>query len=115
MDGWMCRYSSFYNCQTLAIVDQLICGGQVLVEDAETHEEHSSDRLVRELDQLPVPKSYVGRTFQELFIGMLRDHGALTMGLYRTTVANHEGLGFVYTNPIPTEVVEETDLVYVLH
>ena len=114
MDG-MCRYSSFYNCQTLAIVDQLICGGQVLETDEETHVEHSSDRLVRELDQIPVPKSYVDRTFQELFIGLLRDHGALVLGLYRTTGTNHEGLGFVYTNPIPTEVVEASDLVYILH
>lgn len=114
MDG-MCRYLSFYNCQTLAIVDQLICGGQVIEEDAETHEEHSYDRLVRELDQITVPKSFVDRTFQELFIGLLRDHGALAMGLYRTTVPNIDGLGFVFTNPGPTEVVEASDLVYVLH
>ena len=114
MNG-MCRYSSFYNCQTLAIVDQLISGGQVLETDEETQQEHPSDRLVRELDQIPVPKFYVDRTFQELFIGLLRDHGALAMGLYRTSGTNHEGLGFVYTNPPSTEVVEATDLVYILH
>lgn len=111
----MCRYASFYNCQTLAIVDQLICGGQVLETDETTHEEHASDFLVRQLDQIPVPKVYACQTFQELFIGMLRDHGSLAMGLYRTTGLNHEGLGFVYTNPTPTDVVEPTDLVYILH
>jgi len=108
-------YASFYNCQTLAIVDQLICGGQVLETDDITHEEHASDHLVRQLDQIPVPKPYVDRPFMDLFVGMLRDHESLVLGLYRTTGSSHEGYGFVYTNPIPTDNVEATDLVYILH
>jgi len=96
-------------------VDQLICGGQVLETDEMTHEAHASDCLVRQLDQIPVPKPYVDRPFEHLFIGMLREHGTLAMGLYRTTGLNHEGIGFVYTNPIPTDIVEATDLVYILH
>jgi potassium large conductance calcium-activated channel subfamily M alpha protein 1 len=108
-------YASFYNCQTLAIVDQLICGGQVLETDESTHEAHASDYLVRQLDQIHVPKPYVDRPFEDLFIGMLREHGSLALGLYRTTGLNHDGIGFVYTNPIPTDIVEATDLVYILH
>ncbi|XP_024382523.1 uncharacterized protein [Physcomitrium patens] len=108
-------YATFFNRQTVAIVDQLISGGQVLEYDEETNEERASDTIIRDLGQIPVPKSFVGFTFSELFIGMLRDHGALALGLYRITGLKHDGLGFVYTNPLPTEVVEATDLVYILH
>jgi hypothetical protein len=86
----------------------------VLELNPDTLEEHASEQSVCELDQVAMPKCYVGQTFHDLFVGMLRVHSSLAMGIYRTTDLNHAGVSFVYTNPKPTEVMEATDLVYIL-
>lgn len=109
------RYATFYNRQTLSIVDQLISGGQVLESEDETPAVNNFDPLVRHLDQVPVPVNFVGLTFAELFLNMLKNQSILALGLYRKTGTNGSGMAFVYTNPFPTDVLEATDLVYILH
>jgi len=108
-------FATFYNRQVMAIVDQMISGGQVLVMDNESHREHASEFDVRQLDQVPVPKPYVGQTFQELFVGMLHYEDCLPLGLYRAKGYKGSATAFVSTNPAPTDLLESTDLVYILH
>lgn len=109
------RFATFYNRQVMAIVDQMVSGGQVLVMDQELQREYASKSMVRQLDQVPVPKHYVGQTFEELFIGMLRFERCLALGLYRARGNKGSASAFVSTNPEPTELVESTDLVYIVH
>ncbi|CAK9193104.1 unnamed protein product [Sphagnum troendelagicum] len=108
-------FATFYNRQVMAIVDQMVSGGQVLVMDQESQREYASKSMVRQLDQVPIPKHYVGQTFEELFIGMLRSESCLALGLYRARGNKGSASAFVSTNPEPTELVESTDLVYILH
>jgi potassium large conductance calcium-activated channel subfamily M alpha protein 1 len=99
----------------MAIVEQLVSGGQVLMTDNESNREYSSETTLRQLDQVPVPKAYVGQTFEQLFLGMLRFEGCLALGLYRARGNKGSVSAFVSTNPEPTELLESTDLVYILH
>ncbi len=111
-----CRFATFYNRQVMAIVDQLVSGGQVLMTDNESNRvEYTSESMLRQLDQVPVPKAYVGQTFEQLFLGMLRYEGCLALGLYRARGNKGSVSAFVSTNPKPTELLESTDLVYILH
>jgi potassium large conductance calcium-activated channel subfamily M alpha protein 1 len=107
----------------MAIVDQLVSGGQVLVTTDNNESNHHHHRVeyasesttLRQLDQVPVPKAYVGQTFEQLFLGMLRFEGCLALGLYRARGNKGAVSAFVSTNPEPTELLESTDLVYILH
>ncbi len=104
----------------MAIVDQLVSGGQVLMttdnNELNHHRvEYASESTLRQLDQVPVPKAYVGQTFEQLFLGMLRFEGCLALGLYRARGNKGSVSAFVSTNPEPTELLESTDLVYILH
>ncbi|KAH8961722.1 hypothetical protein BDL97_05G064000 [Sphagnum fallax] len=108
-------FATFYNRQVMAIVEQLVSGGQVLMTDNESNREYSSETTLRQLDQVPVPKAYVGQTFEQLFLGMLRFEGCLALGLYRARGNKGSVSAFVSTNPEPTELLESTDLVYILH
>jgi potassium large conductance calcium-activated channel subfamily M alpha protein 1 len=101
----------------MSIVDQLVSGGQVLMTDKESNnrEEYASEATLRQLDQVPIPKAYVGQTFEQLFSGMLRYEGCLVLGLYRARGNKGSVSAFVSTNPEPTELLESTDLVYILH
>ncbi len=110
-----CRFATFYNRQVMAIVDQLVSGGQVLMTDNESNREYTSESTLLQLDQVPVPKAYVGQTFEQLFLGMLRYEGCLALGLYRARGNKGSVSAFVSTNPQPTELLESTDLVYILH
>lgn len=110
-------FATFYNRQVMSIVDQLVSGGQVLMTDKESNnrEEYASEATLRQLDQVPIPKAYVGQTFEQLFSGMLRYEGCLVLGLYRARGNKGSVSAFVSTNPEPTELLESTDLVYILH
>ncbi len=110
-----CRFATFYNRQVMAIVDQLVSGGEVLMMDNESNREYASDSTLRQLDQVPVSKAYVGQTFKQLFLGMLQFEGCLALGLYRARGNKGSVSAFVSTNPEPTEILESTDLVYILH
>lgn len=100
----------------MAIVEQLISGG-VLAQMGEestniTNEKHED---IRKLDQIYVPKRYVGKMFIELFVGLLREEGTTALGLYRDKGTNGSLISFVYTNPQPDTPLFHCDLVYILH
>ena len=64
---------------------------------------------------IPVPESFVGKTFVALFEAWLLDHGILALGLFRApTLAFGNELPFVYSNPVPSLMLLESDHVYVL-
>ncbi|CDS07314.1 hypothetical protein LRAMOSA01263 [Lichtheimia ramosa] len=64
---------------------------------------------------MPVPDSFVGKTFVALFEAWLLDHGILALGLFRApTAAFGNELPFVYSNPVPSLMLLESDHVYVL-
>ncbi|KAJ3014222.1 potassium channel, sub T, member 2 [Thoreauomyces humboldtii] len=62
-----------------------------------------------------VPEDFVGRTFLQLYGELAINHGILPIGLLRQP---DESLGnklpFVFTNPLPSIVLKDTDLVYAL-
>ena len=101
------RYSLFFNRNTVTITEKLICGGNAEVVETADGEEVVGARL----EQVPLPKPYEGKRFQELFLGMLRNQQWLVLGLYRTNTLT---IPYVYTNPPPSEILLPGDLVYVL-
>lgn len=100
----------------MTIVEQLIAGS-VLAQINEDKANTMTDKHkgIRKLDQIPVPKRYVGKTFLELFVGLLREEGTVTLGLYRDKGTNGSLISFVYTNPQSHITLFHCDLVYVLH
>ena len=68
----------------------------------------------RILEQIPVPKEYVNRQYSELFTGLLRESGTLSLGLYRARGTLGSPIPYVFTNPTKETVVHEDDLVYVI-
>jgi hypothetical protein len=57
-----------------------------------------------------------GRPFLELFQELVMNHGIVPLGIYRA--ADESGLGnelpFVYTNPLASMLLKETDIICVL-
>eukprot|EP01018_Ginkgo_biloba_P025839 Gb_05212 [translate_table: standard] len=70
-------YAKYFNRNTINIVEKLL-SGEVSVLDTGCEQVFS-----QKLDQFPVPKSYAGRTFMELFLHMLRYEDTLVLGLHR--------------------------------
>lgn len=103
-------YALFFNRNTVCITEKLISGGEVLDSEAGIAETGKS-----KLDQIALPKTYEGQTFHHLFIGLLREHHKLALGLYRPVGTYNSIVSYVYTNPLPSEILQSGDLVYVLH
>ncbi|ORZ09575.1 hypothetical protein BCR42DRAFT_120092 [Absidia repens] len=67
------------------------------------------------LNSIPLPAGFVYQPFVTLFETLLLDHGVLTIGLLRAPTPSLENkLPFVYTNPVPSLILEPTDHLYVL-
>ncbi|KAI9219264.1 hypothetical protein BC828DRAFT_174995 [Blastocladiella britannica] len=63
----------------------------------------------------PVPKAFVGKTFQSLFTHFILTRGIVSIGLYRgpsTDLQNSHS--FVYTAPHPDVTLKANDSVYIL-
>ncbi|KAH9541015.1 hypothetical protein CY35_14G037400 [Sphagnum magellanicum] len=105
--GFLLR-STFYNRNTLSIVEQLLEGGYVKQEGG-----LSSERL-RIFDQIPVPDQYHNREYSHLFIGLLHERGILALGLYRACGTLGSPCSYVFTNPPKNTIVNAADGVYVL-
>lgn len=104
----MCRRSSFYNRNTVSIVEQLVEGGYVKQGGC-----LSVERL-RVLEQIPVPEEYANHEYHLLFLGLLHDKGILALGLYRTRGTLGAPTSYVFTNPLKATIVNAGDLVFVL-
>ena len=68
------------------------------------------------LMKLFVPQKYIGKPFDELFEGLLREQGAVALALYRATHRedNDNVLPYVYTCPQRETTLNESDGVLVL-
>lgn len=102
------RRSSFYNKNTVSIVEQLVEGG--FVEDGGG----ISSARHRTLEQIPVPAQYANGEYADLFVGVLIDHGMLALGLYRASGTLGSPTAYVFTNPPKDTIVNGNDLVFVL-
>ena len=71
---------------------------------------------VRTFPKLFVPQKYIGKPFDELFEGLLREQGAVALALYRATHRedNDNVLPYVYTCPQRETTLNESDGVLVL-
>ncbi|KAI9008927.1 hypothetical protein CLU79DRAFT_498363 [Phycomyces nitens] len=76
---------------------------------------NNSDIKTQFLTSILLPEMFIGKPFVSLFETLLLDHGVLPMGLLRATdeVFGNE-LPFVYANPVPSLILKETDMVYIL-
>lgn len=103
------RRSTFYNRNTVSIVEQLVDGG--FMEEAGAL---SGNKHARILHQRPVPNQYVDRAYIDLFMGLLQTEGVLALGLYRAQGTLGSPVPYVFTCPPKDCVVNALDLVYVL-
>ncbi|KAG0559141.1 hypothetical protein KC19_10G082400 [Ceratodon purpureus] len=107
--GFLLR-SSFYNRNTVSIVEQLIeGGGHTLRKGAMSYK-----RPGRMLQQMEAPKEFWNKSYGDLFVGLLRDKGVLALGLYRAQGTLGAPTAYVFTNPMKDTIVHDADLVYVI-
>ncbi|KAJ7570310.1 hypothetical protein O6H91_01G114400 [Diphasiastrum complanatum] len=101
-------YATFFNRNTVAIVEQLLSTRRILPF------EEAGDSSGTRLEQILLPKYYVGRNYGELFKELLKERKMLALGLYRPLGTHGSPVSYVYTNPPPHEQLVSGDLVYVL-
>ena len=63
--------------------------------------------------QIPVPQECVNKTFEELFLFLLKKK-LICMALYRLRHASDNTYPYVYTNPLPETIVSHRDRAFVL-
>lgn len=105
--GFLMR-STFYNRNTVSIVEQIVDGGYV-----EEGGCLSDDRNGRTLEQIPVPEYYSNRPYIDLFMGLLHKKEILAIGLYRSKGTLGSPTSYVLTNPPKNCIVNSSDMVYV--
>jgi len=66
------------------------------------------------LDLMVVPPGFEGKQFMQLFTYLLFEKEILLLGLYRIGSHNHNAMTYVYTNPMPSTIIEPTDRMFVL-
>lgn len=103
------RRSTFYNRNTVSIVEQLVDGG--FTEEAGAL---SVNKHARILHQRHVPDQYANRAYIDLFMGLLQTEGVLALGLYRAQGTLGSPVPYVFTCPPKDCIVNASDLVYVL-
>nr|CCA17257.1 calciumactivated potassium channel subunit alpha1 pu [Albugo laibachii Nc14] len=82
-----------------------------IAEDSTTEEATPQSSLYA----TKAPKHLVGRSFEEMFQGLLLSEGMLVLGFFRyLRDGENASLGYVYTSPSPAELVTEDDLLYIL-
>ena len=105
--GFLMR-STFYNRNTVSIVEQMVDGGYLEEEAGYL----SDDRNGRTLEQIPIPCIYANRPYIDLFMGLLHKQNILAIGLYRTKGTLGSPTSYVLTNPPKNCVVNANDMVY---
>ncbi|XP_057842888.2 uncharacterized protein LOC131052279 isoform X1 [Cryptomeria japonica] len=97
-------YATFFNRNAVNIVEKFLSVGVNVA---------GNQAFVGKLDQLPIPKGYVGRTFMELFVEVLQEY-ILVLGLHRPAGTHNSIVSYVYTNPRPEEILVVGDLMFVI-
>ncbi|OAD70616.1 hypothetical protein PHYBLDRAFT_69548 [Phycomyces blakesleeanus NRRL 1555(-)] len=91
-------------------------GGPDVTSSSSLSSSSSSDRMKSQfLSSILLPQVFVGKSFACLFETLLLDYDVLPIGLLRATdeIFGNE-LPFVYANPVPSLILKETDMVYIL-
>ncbi|KAL3680179.1 hypothetical protein R1sor_023135 [Riccia sorocarpa] len=123
MLGFLLR-SSFYNRNTVSIVEQLVRGGGTYVVKTEPHTGdgvHEQDEIndvddgqLKLLAQIPVPTKYAHGLYSALFLGLLQEQGVVALGLFRARGTLGAPSPYVLTNPKSDCTVNPDDLVYIV-
>ncbi|KAJ1867175.1 hypothetical protein LPJ78_001266 [Coemansia sp. RSA 989] len=66
------------------------------------------------LSLLYVPQRFVGRRYDTLVLTLMKQHGAVALGLYRIVSYNAQSFAAVMCNPLPSTSLVNSDAVYVL-
>lgn len=113
LDVWAvigCSYGTLYNRNLYQLVDQLLHGGPA---SARQRSEGRNARDVK-LRCLPVPKAFANRSFQDLFLGVLRTSHQVVIALYRAKGSFGSLRPYVVTNPVGASVVHSQDMMYII-
>ncbi|KAJ3399356.1 hypothetical protein HDV05_001833 [Chytridiales sp. JEL 0842] len=92
---------------------RLLCGSRTKADEVLDRDVGVERKFLCQID---VPEGYAGRTFGELYRELTVHHGMIPLGLYREADEGNMGnrLPFVYTNPIASVLLKDTDVVFVL-
>ncbi|KAJ2448838.1 hypothetical protein EV183_005232, partial [Coemansia sp. RSA 2336] len=66
------------------------------------------------LSLLYVPQRFVGKRYDTLVLTLMKQHGAVALGLYRIVSYNAQSFAAVMCNPLPSTLLVNSDAVYVL-
>ncbi|KAJ2837349.1 hypothetical protein J3B01_002188 [Coemansia erecta] len=61
-----------------------------------------------------VPERFTGKRYDTLVLTLMKQHGAVALGLYRVVSHNAQSFAAVMCNPLPSAIVAASDAVYVL-
>ena len=104
-------YQAHYN-PFIVQVFRFFCGVRT---EEELDLEHYLETDSKTLSYVAIPSSFIGSCFSDLFCYFLQ-HEIIAIGLLRNDISPELGnrLPFVYTNPMPSLILKESDLVYIL-
>ena len=105
--GFLMR-STFYNCNIVSIVKQMVDGGYV--EEEAKYVSH--DKNGRTLKQISIPSIYANRPYIDLFMELLHKQKILSIGLYRTKGILGSPTSYVLTNSPKNCIVNANDMMY---
>ncbi|KAJ2960839.1 hypothetical protein NQZ79_g3832 [Umbelopsis isabellina] len=64
---------------------------------------------------IKIPDEFINKSFAELFESLLLRQGVLALGIFRAPDQDFgNDLPFVYTNPVPSLILRQTDNIYIL-
>ncbi|KAF7729991.1 potassium channel, sub T, member 2 [Apophysomyces ossiformis] len=109
---------TYYKPDIVSIIKALCGMPGPLYEESQTSPARTGivmSKRAPHLTSVRVPAKLANQSFAQLFETFLLDHGVLPLGLLR---APHQDFGnelpFVYANPVPSLILRETDMVYLL-
>ncbi|RHY32202.1 hypothetical protein DYB32_002769 [Aphanomyces invadans] len=101
-DSLLCQ--SYFTPELLRFAQELLCMDQ---------RSHDSMTVSSSVSQIPLPDSFVGKTFGDLYTYLLTYESVIAIGLYRNS-ASRVTLPYVYTAPKRSSVLRSDDFVFIL-
>ncbi|CAM0140385.1 unnamed protein product [Umbelopsis sp. WA50703] len=96
----------FFQPDIVAIVKAL-CG---MGDASSEHPQHTPY-----MQCIKIPDEFINKSFAELFESLLLRQGVLSLGIFRAPDQDFgNDLPFVYTNPVPSLILRQTDNIYIL-
>ncbi|KAJ9054985.1 hypothetical protein DSO57_1008870 [Entomophthora muscae] len=117
---------AYYNDSFLAVIDCLVFDSSLdkwrNPENTKKRKPSSSQPSTSQTSYLPlshiftfeVPSVFYNRPYFHLFLWLLREHSAVTLGIFRTRIFKGRQLSYVVTNPKPNLPLVELDKVYIV-